>query len=303
MEKVERYLVDMIRLSVRLEKEKVKNKMQNYLDRIDIEVEYWQDFKIKGYKHNFKFVAMSETTNKPESFWFGFEHNCEKLSMCTKVNIEYNPNKCSCELLRELLCEFFSGESVEIVSVDLACDLETNILNVFVAKDFKKVKMTYDLGQDNRTIYLGKGNGRIKIYNKGREMKLNRDLTRYEISLRVNLPLVIYDRFTFDDSHLVPVYILNYYQYTLMPDITATDRALLYAVLNGYPIELLSRDKIKKIKNYLTNSGQIPISAKGFLESFYKYFKSLLEFLQKNNSTYLVPCLNYFKFFEKFRDD
>ena len=42
-------------------------------------------------------------------------------------------------------------------------------------------------GYDNKTYYIGRSNNRIKIYNKKLESNLDYDLTRVEITSKIDL--------------------------------------------------------------------------------------------------------------------
>ena len=45
----------------------------------------------------------------------------------------------------------------------------------------------FSSGYDNKTYYMGRTNNRIKIYNKKLESGLNYDLTRVEITSKIDL--------------------------------------------------------------------------------------------------------------------
>lgn len=297
----EKYVIDMVRLKVRIEKKGMEKELQRIIDKY--EVKMWIDSKYKSYNKNFNFLDYN-LWGEEVSFWCGCEHNSEKKSRSTNLVVEYNPSKCiGVKSLNEILMKFYSSSNVMISSVDLACDMPCNILNVFIPKDCKRIKMTYDLGQDNKTIYLGKGDGRIKLYNKALELGLkNRELTRYEISLKVDLLMSGYERFSIDENKIVPVYIINSEQNDLKCD-NGTDRALVYAVLNNFPIEELPRRKQQKIKDILKSSSQFTVSVKELLKEFCLYFKSLLNDLSSYNFVELVPTHESFKAFAKFIDD
>jgi hypothetical protein len=246
------------------------------------DVEYWETCRIKDYRHNWLFSSNDEVfKGVSSSFWVGFKHNREINNKYKYwLVIEYNPNKndISQGYLNKVLSAFFYDMfDVEIVSADLACDMPVNINNVFCDKGGKKVKKLFDYGSDNKTIYLGEGSGRIKIYNKARELGLeNQDLTRYEISVhfdnnKIPFNMGQYEVFSEETLGLVPIYCLESYQFDM--SLNETDRAILYAVLNGYPLESLSRRKKENIEKILSESAGNTLESIGFVKSFKDYFK------------------------------
>lgn len=278
------YSVDMVRLRIRVKHEEVKCYFNQF--SCDPNVEYWETCRIKEYRHNWKFTSM-DVFKGTSSFWVGYQHNRENKGLKYWLVIEYNPNKnCASEgFLGDILRYFYSDiDRVEIVSVDLACDMPVNINNVFCDKGGKSIKKLFDYGGDNKTIYIGEGSGRIKIYNKARELGLEgTNLTRYEISVHFggSLPCTIdmYDAFCEQSFNLVPIYCIDSYQFDMC--INETDRAILYAVLNGYPMEALSRRKKDNIEKILSESAGNTLESIGFVNAFKDYFKSYISILHK----------------------
>lgn len=289
------YSIDMVRLRVRVRSDLIKD----YFDKFsfDSNVEYWESTRIKEYRHQWRIVdvqevdkplgddGLSKVLYKGNSFWVGYQHNMENKSLKHWLVIEYNPNKLDINkgVLGEVLKKFYSDSSlVEIVSVDLACDMPVSISNVFCDKGGKSIKKLFDYGGDNKTIYIGEGSGRIKIYNKANELlkkqgiDIGYDLTRYEISIQLNngnVPFTIdlYNAFCESSFNLVPIYCLESYQYDM--SLNETDKALLYAVLNGYPLEALSRRKKENIEKILSESAGNTLESIGFVNAFKEYFK------------------------------
>lgn len=64
-------------------------------------------------------------------------------------------------------------------------------------------------GGDNKTYYMGRTNNRIKIYNKKRESSLDRELTRVEITSKIDLELKNYLMYTYN-VELPKLYLNNY---------------------------------------------------------------------------------------------
>ena len=64
-------------------------------------------------------------------------------------------------------------------------------------------------GGDNKTYYIGRTNNRIKIYNKKRESDLEKELTRVEITSKIDLELKNYMFYKYDVD-LPKLYLNNY---------------------------------------------------------------------------------------------
>lgn len=272
------YSVDMVRLKVRVFSEDIQTFFNAFT--VDSNVDYWESTKFTEYRHNWRFKYM-DVFNKERSFYVGYSFNSEQKSLKHWLVIEYNPNKndITYGYLNKILMRFFkSPVDVKVVSVDLACDMPVNITNVFCDKGGKKVRKLFDYGGDNKTIYVGQGNGRIKIYNKRKEIlekegrEIGHDLTRYEISLSCfeDFPIGHYMDDISPCIKLIPIYCISSYQFDM--SLNGTDKAIIYAVLNGYPIEELTRDKRTKIKKILSESAGNTIESSGFAQAFTKYF-------------------------------
>lgn len=278
------YSVDMVRLRVRVSSLEVEKYFSCFSQSSDID--YYETCQIKKYRHNWTFKTMDFIMKKANSFWMGYQHNMEQKALKHWLVIEFNPNKVDMlhGYLNKLLKRFYSSyKEVQIVSVDLACDLPININNVFCGKGNKHIKKLFDYGGDNKTIYIGEGPGRIKIYNKARELGLEgENRTRYEITMVFDnsgcVPMTIATWEAFEictiESLLVPIYVLESYQFDMTLD--GTDRGLIYSVLNGFPIEELPRRKKEKIKKILSQSAGNTLDSNGFVQSFRQYFKNYM---------------------------
>jgi hypothetical protein len=134
--------------------------------------------------------------------------------------------------------------------------------------------MTFDMGEDDKTIYIGQGNGRVKIYNKAKEQKiLDRNWTRYEVSLDINIPIKYIEQYKLG-MELPKVYCMESGQ--LNDDKTMT--AIIYAVLNGYPVSDLSRAYRNKIKNLYSNN-EVSINNNIIEKTLAQYVKSILTYV------------------------
>ena len=236
------YSIDMLRLKTYISFEtfsKIEFFIECYFkDKVK---KYWLSNRPMCFHYNYN-IELEEG----KSFYFGFHHNSESLnnSEFTKLEnnkyvdlynftIDFNPNK----LKKNKLLMYLLGLSGEwyIKSYDLALDLKVNILDLIYDISGKAVEHIENYGYDNKTICIGKGNNRIKIYNKKKESNLNilGDLTRIEISREMD-DYDIRKLSTLYDSGYFPNIYLNQYVYSLT-DYENKDRtlyAILYAVQN-----------------------------------------------------------------------
>lgn len=187
------YSIDKIRLRTRQEKEYFEDYMRKF--DVDPVAEYWEEYKIQSYRHNWRFKVDDE-----EVIYLAFQHNSEPpTQLKANVVIEYNPNKISDdnEYLIELL-KLFSHTIPEIRKVDVAVDFhKVNIEWLNISKGNKRKEVVCKNGGDDKTFYIGEENKdcRVKVYNKAKERskKGKRDQvpfgewTRYEITLKPNI--------------------------------------------------------------------------------------------------------------------
>lgn len=117
-------------------------------------------------------------------------------------------------------------------------------------------------GGDNKTIYLGKGNNRVKIYNKCRESDLDYDLTRVEISSSLDIGIHDLDNF-FYGLDLPDIY-LNQYVYSFADMEKKNNKDIMYCILfalqEGYDINDLPRRYKEHVKLMLEAGYKINFS-------------------------------------------
>lgn len=242
------YSVDMIRLKTSL----------TYSVFTEIEFRFktaWKDYIKKQYTtpqlKQFFYNYVIEVC-EGQSFWFGYCHNTERRSFYEgaeyNFTIEFNPNKLKDNKIIMYLLSL-SGKWY-IKSFDLAMDLKVNILDIITDIKGRGSSKIFINGFDDKTIEIGKGDGRLKIYNKKKESNLNilGSLTRVEVS-RVLDDYPISDMKLFNFGNCFPNLYLNKYLYSFEDYEDKTLLALLYAVQNGFPIKDLSRVYKNKIKN------------------------------------------------------
>jgi len=126
-------------------------------------------------------------------------------------------------------------------------------------------------GGENRTYYIGRSNNRIKIYNKKLESDLNYDLTRLEITSKVDYDIKMIDFFNYNIT--LPDLYLNNYLYTFKDYEDKTLLAILYAVQSGFNINDLSRRYKDKVKYLLEGNYKINIDNKYCTEVIKKCIK------------------------------
>lgn len=185
-----KYSVDMVRLMVKLRPGEFQT-IFDYQARMP-GISYYMSNRVKDYHYNII------VKTKDYSYWMGYKHNSSQDN--NDFVLEYNPNKVHDDMLVDyILNNYFNKVTCydirylpKVCSVDIAVDIPINILNCLVFKQTKGRYLFYSgsTGRaDDFTIYVGKGPGRVKIYNKALESGLNYDLTRYEVSLKLDKPL------------------------------------------------------------------------------------------------------------------
>lgn len=252
------YSIDMIRLKTYI----------SYSVFSEIEFRFktcWKDY-IKRYyttpqQKQFFYNYVIEVGDN--SFWFGFCHNTERRSFFEEseynFTIEFNPNKLKDNKIIEYLLNL-SGKWF-IKSFDLAMDLKINILNIITDTSGRKRDLITSYGFDDKTIVSGKGDGRVKIYNKKKEsnLKIVHDLTRIEVSREIDdFPVGDIKNFNYGD--IFPNLYINNYIYTFEDYKDKTLLAILYAVQSGFPMKDLTRVYKNKIKKLLEGGYKIRFS-------------------------------------------
>ena len=265
------YSIDMLRLKTYISFEtysKIEFFIQCYYKD---KVKFWISNRKANFHYNYDIEVGEE-----QKIYFGFHHNSESLNSSEHTNlehgefvdlynftIEFNPNKLKKDKLLMYLLNL-SGIWY-IKSYDVAIDLKVNILDLIYDISGKAVEKIFNYGYDDKTICIGSGNNRIKMYNKKKERKLNilGDLTRIELSRQMD-DYDIRRLSSLNDNGYFPNIYLNQYVYSLS-DYESKDKtlyAILYAVQNGYPLRNLSRVYRNKLKDLLEGGYKINFSEK-----------------------------------------
>ncbi len=272
------YSVDMIRLKTYISYSKYTELefLLNSVYKKNIN-KYWVSDKIMCFHYNYN-ISFEDF-----SFYFGFMHNNENINynrddLEYNFTIEFNPNKARDNKLILHILNTFGNWFLR--SVDLAIDIPINILDIIVDISGRRKMQTISYGEDNLYYAFGKGDGRVKIYNKKIESDLNivGYLTRVEVTKEFDdYPITKIKLFRFNQDFFPNLY-LNQYLFSFS-DITTKDKttmALLYAVQSGYPIKDLTRRYREKVINLLEGGSKIKFSLKSatdvILQTIYFYF-------------------------------
>lgn len=215
-------------------------------NRLDFDYDYLQSFKFACFRHQFSFRL-----GDGYSFWLAASFNGAKGTADPFVCIDFNPNKVMrfqhfAEIYNFVLAR---SKQVDFKRFDFAIDVPIKRGDCFMDKGRRKLHLAPQDNEEvfvgnsweNMTHYLGRRSsvGRVKLYNKQRESKLNYPLTRLELTIAPDsnidhyLPRVRY----FDDLQMV----FNDLK------ISGSDRLILRRVLE-HPDELGELPQVKKKK-------------------------------------------------------
>lgn len=223
-------------------------------------LKYWESTKAMNYRYNFTYTDEYE-----KSFYFAYKHNSEKATR-GKHNfvVEYNPNKVNNTFLKMILETFILNKDerkvkdLTIVSADVCIDFPINIVNCIIDSNGKRDFASFgSTTTDDKTYYMGKGNGRIKLYNKKQELLKKHgtyvagELTRYEVSLEIKTPIGQFQ--SYDMKCMLPK--LTFYQQYLLTDVE--DKLLLLGLTQAPELlNQLPRRKKEKLKKILESQAQ-----------------------------------------------
>ena len=263
-----KYSVDMVRLLVKLRPGEFQT-IFDYQARMP-DMSYYMSSRAKDYHYN---VVVKKNDY---SYWMGYRHNSGKDNF--DFVLEYNPNKVRNDVLvNYILNNYFNKAtcydirySPKVCSVDIAVDIDCNILNCMLIKQTNGRYLFYSgrTGRaDDFTIYIGKGPGRVKLYNKAIESGLNYDLTRYEVSLKLDKPLQTI-RNVKVDVETRPILKIIDMQIGIDPELRATINGLLQ---EPYLINQLTKYKRKKYREMIENCIDIKLDSKEIEKKIIEY--------------------------------
>ena len=238
-------------------------------DSADANITNWKDNKTGRYKENFRVVLRDGN-----SFWLGVGLNSTKTEWL-RVSLDFNPNKVATSPVLVKILSFLKNHSKpmhrQIKRFDLAIDIPVDRMDCFLVKDSRAY--TERRHGKEWTQYLGARSshvGRVKLYNKQIEAKLDFPLTRLELTLSPST--------SFEELNFPAVYFVNNEQ-IIMDELTLknTERFILNALLQGCGTTKMlgrkTREKMDKVlKNYAT---QVNISR----DEYEEILKQLNDFM------------------------
>lgn len=246
-----------------------------YLPRNDVELITWEGCKPGTFRQQYLFKLENGT-----SFWLG--HGLIGTGIAVeRYRLEFNPNKVADHLIfkgiHSLLVRHARKPLSRIARFDLAVDIPVDRAKCFLVKDRRLyierrhgVEYTQYLGAKSSTV------GRVKLYNKAAEAKLDYSLTRLELTLDPATP--------YEDVNFPAVYYLNSASMAAeRVKVTETERFILNALLQGFgtlnDLGRKTRAKIETImKQYVET---IYISS----DAYAGVLKQLADYLTGNEET------------------
>lgn len=279
------YCVDMLRFRCNITVEDFEKFIGSRLFLYTDNLETWDSTRICDFFHNYNY------SDEDCSFWFGFISNKEKSlsnggslynnNKRFNLTVEFNPNKVKNNKLLLSILKVTTDWTLK--SVDFAVDIKTNILNVVgYDKSQKNCLLTYDCGGDNKTFYIGKGNNRVKVYNKTIESDLSYDLTRIEITRYFSDTDTLNNIKYWTYLGYFPELYLKDYQISFDDfNVDKTLMGLVFAVNSGLPIHDLSRKYKVKVKEFLKNKKPIIIDFKAFGITLVNYLAFYFPFVNE----------------------
>ena len=239
-----------------------------------IDIISWESGKPGTFRRQYLFKL-----DEDKSFWLGHGLVTTGVDQ-NRYRMEFNPNKVGdnsfFKVVHGMLIESSRDVYKHIARFDLAIDIPVDRAKCFLVKDRRLyierrhgVEHTQYLGAKSATV------GRVKLYNKSAEAKLEYPLTRLELTLDPKTP---YKEIKFPTV---------YYLHSKHVDdsgvrMTDTDRFILGAILQGYgTLNDLGRKTRAKIEELMQNYVcQVSISKKVY-ERILREVESYLDV--KNN--------------------
>ena len=183
------------------------------------------------------------------SFWIG-QGLIGSGTLLDRVRLDFNPNKAgedpNFKIIREFLVRNSRANLCRIPRFDLAIDIPVARDKCFLVKD-RRLYIERRHGEEY-TQYLGSKSskvGRVKLYNKALEAKLDYPLTRLELTLSPDTP---FENINFPKVFCVDEACANY-QNTRLTD---TQRFIVNAVIQGFgTLNDLGRKTRAKIEGVL----------------------------------------------------
>lgn len=253
------YSIDKVKVIIYSIKNEIVQLMLNKLSMIiDKDLRYYESKCVSKCYRNFTYKGI----------YLGFENNWNKIYSRTSKNVvlEWNPNKVKLDIFPiDLRILFDDLKKVEVMSFDIAIDVNVAIENLIVLKQHELQRMNILSHSKVETYYLGKfnENGFCRIYDKGKESKLGYDLTRIEIHLK-NVGLYGY----YDSIRKVKLPKILIFDENDLGAISDTNKVLIQACyMMPHLLSILEKRKRKQIKELIKeNLKSIDISIDKIIE-------------------------------------
>ena len=192
-----------------------------------VSVTHWDSFRVGAFREQFTIAHQDGT-----SFWLGAALNGKKTEW-GRVRLDFNPNKVAQHTAFQTLLLFLVKNTRPIHRI---------------IKDSRAYserrhgqEWTQYLGAKSSTV------GRVKLYNKTVEARLNYPLTRLELTLD---PAVGYDEMAFPTVYAAFTAQISTDEF----EATDTERFILGALLGGYgTLNMLGRKTRAKMEQLLTH--------------------------------------------------
>lgn len=225
-------------------RELLENIIRNIAKGMKMSVVSWESHKPGTFRYQTAFRIDDD-----RSFWLG--HGLiSSGTLVERYRLEANPNKVgndpNFQLIREFLVRNSRENFCRTPRFDLAIDIPVDRSQCFLVKD-RRLYIERRHGAEF-TQYLGSKSssvGRVKLYNKTAEAKLDYPLTRLELTLDPSKP--------YEEVNFPKVYVID--QAAMTMDgvrLTETDRFIANAVLQGCgKVTDLGRKMGEKIEHIL----------------------------------------------------
>ena len=269
----------MIELAINIDVTQFEKNISPILKSFDLntELKYYDNFQWNKYRYNWIWKTEEYT------IFLAYRCNTGNDQATNKFKIKYNPNKVDPDdrFLRTMLPIFkYVKQFPEITWFDVAFDYEgITTSDIIFDKGKKREWKTFSYPNSDLTHYIGKSNGGVKIYDKANEETKGQatyNKTRVEVTIRdkVSLKDINAWQCKVDIPKLFIRQILGLYD---DPELTPTEKLLIYSVENDYPVDKLTyrqrvryREIMEKRKEIYTEIKPSQLDIEKAIQNFVK---------------------------------